>query len=310
MIQNSINFLLLVGLVGSSHVFFSCGNSAKTTSNEERNSTQSGQMDIGVDATFRPLLSTCIETFEGITKKTSIQAEYQSQEQAFEKLLDGSLDLIIVGRTLTESEVRSVKERGLKPKVNVIAYDALAFISSKKSSWSKISTNQLNALLTGQQAGSIVCDVSNSGNLVYLKEKFSIKGNMQNIFAAGSDSAVIDYISSHPDAIGIVGMSYVSDYDDAKVLGRFDKIKLLTIQYKDSLGVDREGYPVQEQLFTQDYPFMRKIFVVNLDGQTNLGTGFANFLVSERGQRIALKLGLLPFDMPTRNILIKTNTNY
>ncbi|HSZ24693.1 MAG TPA: substrate-binding domain-containing protein, partial [Cytophagaceae bacterium] len=203
-------------------------------------------------------------------------------------------------------EIDNVQKAGLVPKVNQLASDALVFICSKKNPAKKISEEKIAEILKGKQDIQLVCDKSNSGNLIYLKNKFRLSGEIKQVAAAGSDSSVIEYVAGHPNAIGIIGMALVSDYDDKKVKERLSKIKLLSVQYKDSSGKLLEGYPVQEELATQNYPFIRGIFVINLDGRKNIGTGFANFMVSERGQRIILKSGLLPFYMPSRDIQINT----
>jgi len=50
----------------------------------------------------------------------------------------------------------------------------------------------------------------------------------------------------------------------------------------------------------------RDLFIINCQGYSGLGMGFASFLAGEIGQRIILKSGMLPKDMPGRKILIKS----
>ena len=52
------------------------------------------------------------------------------------------------------------------------------------------------------------------------------------------------------------------------------------------------------------YPLTRSLYVINCEGGTGLGTGFASFIAGERGQRIVLKSGLLPDSIPSREINI------
>jgi phosphate transport system substrate-binding protein len=289
-------------LVFSASVFSACTNPA--TKKEIENTPASGTLKLLADDTFRPLLGTSIETFESINPNANIIAQYQPQEKTFSELIEGRADVIIAGRTLTKTEEEQIKKKGLQPKVNIIARDAIAFIVSKNYPDRQITRDKIGSILSGDLALQLVCDKSSSGNLIYLKDKFNLAGEIKNVAAAGSDSAVLEYIIKHPAAIGIIGMALVSDYDDIKVKERLSKVNLLTIQYKDSTGKTMEGYPVQEDLVTGKYPFIRDIFIINLDGKMNLGSGFANFLVSERGQRIVLKSGLMPFRMPTREIII------
>ena len=52
----------------------------------------------------------------------------------------------------------------------------------------------------------------------------------------------------------------------------------------------------------------KKIYLLNYQGRTGLGMGFASFVKSEVGQRIILKSGLAPVKIPTREIrIVKSN---
>ncbi len=56
------------------------------------------------------------------------------------------------------------------------------------------------------------------------------------------------------------------------------------------------------------YPLYREVYIISKEAYTGLGTGFTAFVASERGQRIVLKLGLVPATMPVRLVeLINDN---
>lgn len=294
--------LSLAGFAATALLLWACSTESGQKTEEENSHTR-GDLKISADDTFKPLLGTTIETFEAIYPEAHIELGYQSQEEGIADLIAGKADFVVAGRGLTKAEEEKAVQRNRTPKVSKIASDALVFIVAKNSKENSISPEKLTSILNGSQKLQLVCDKSNSGNLLYLKEKLN-QAELHNIAAAGSDSSVIEYITNHPDAIGIISMALVSDYDDPKVKARLEKVKILTVKYSDSSGNTQEGYPVQEELITGKYPFIRDIFVLNLDGQKNLGTGFANFMASERGQRIVLKSGLMPFRMPTRDIII------
>jgi phosphate transport system substrate-binding protein len=66
--------------------------------------------------------------------------------------------------------------------------------------------------------------------------------------------------------------------------------------------------PSQNNLINGKYPFLRNVYVINCEGRDGLGTGFANWLCSPRGQLIVLKSGLGPHELRAREFNIK-NTN-
>jgi phosphate transport system substrate-binding protein len=301
--QLLIKKILIPVLIGTALVFHSCNNESNKETTVQ-NSHSSGSLKILSDETFRPIMGTSVETFEATYPEAKIQLEYKPQEESFTELLKGNVDVIIVGRTLRKDEEQLVRNKGLIPKINKIASDGILFIAGKKSSTERISEEKIAAILSGKEQGQFVCDKSNSGNLRYLNERFTLQNKISNIAAAGSDSAVIEYVIAHPESIGIIGMAFVSDLEDPKAKERLTKVNLLSIEYKDSLGKTIVGIPSLDELATEKYPFIRDIFIINLDGNMNLGTGFANFIVGEKGQRIILKAGILPSQLPAREILI------
>ena len=70
-----------------------------------------------------------------------------------------------------------------------------------------------------------------------------------------------------------------------------------------------DGYykPNQNDLAEEVYPLTRNLYIVNGEGKSGLGTGFATFIAGERGQRIVLKSGLLPDSLPSRQVIINNN---
>ena len=293
-----IYFFLLIVLI-------SCSNKGETD-HQTKTTLNSGVLKVLADDTFKPILGTSIETFETLAPDAKIEVEYTAQEKAFAALLDRKTDVIIAGRPLNKSEESVVKYKGLFPKVNRIASDGLVFLVSKESAMENISEGKIKGILEGTAKIKLICDKSSSANIMYLIQKFNLSNKVSDVEAAGSDSAVISYVADHPElsCIGITGMAMVSDLDDPKVKNRLSNVKLLSIEYKDSTGKQVTGFPTLENLALKKYPFIRDIFIINLDGNTNLGTGFANFMVGETAQRIVLKSGLLPNKMPGREIMI------
>jgi phosphate transport system substrate-binding protein len=51
----------------------------------------------------------------------------------------------------------------------------------------------------------------------------------------------------------------------------------------------------------------RDLYIINCQGYSGLGMGFASFVAGDIGQRIILKSGLLPIRTPGRKISFITN---
>jgi phosphate transport system substrate-binding protein len=63
--------------------------------------------------------------------------------------------------------------------------------------------------------------------------------------------------------------------------------------------------PSQNNIAEGKYPLARDLYIINGQGFTGLGMGFASFVAGDIGQRIILKSGLLPERIPGRKINIR-----
>ena len=116
--------------------------------------------------------------------------------------------------------------------------------------------------------------------------------------------AVIKYVNDNPGSIGVVGVNWMVQppTDLEKIVA---ELKILGV--KNSIGKpgsDAYYKPTQNDIALGMYPLTRSLYVINCEGGTGLGTGFASFIAGERGQRVVLKSGLLPDSIPSREINI------
>ena len=58
--------------------------------------------------------------------------------------------------------------------------------------------------------------------------------------------------------------------------------------------------PYQAYLALGRYPFKRTVYIINAQARSGLGLGLASYLAGSDGQRIVLKDGLLPAQIPPR----------
>jgi phosphate transport system substrate-binding protein len=162
-------------------------------------------------------------------------------------------------------------------------------------------------MLNGQSKTdkNIVFDNPNSSLVRYLK---NLSGNQElkqkNIYALSSSKEVIKYVSTHPNSIGITGFSWLND-PDKDYAEAVDKVKIVGVKDENSKIAPNEYFkPSQTTLVQHTYPLSRSLYIIDCTGRKGLGSGFASFLSSERGQRIILKSGLLPDSIPQREINI------
>jgi len=275
-----------------------------------------GTLKILVDEGYKPIVESSIDVFDSIYRQAHIVPTYTSEGEALNALLRDSVQFIIITRQLNTEELARFKARGFEPKMTAIAHDAVAFILHPSNRDTIMTIDQLSSMLSGKiqkwsqlnpqsKLGDVVLVFDNplSGTVRYAKD--SIAGIAElpaNASALKTNTEVINYVANHPNAIGIIGANWISDTDSKGVQKFRREIKILDV----AKAIGKEGFgPYQAYMQTGDYPFKRTVYTINSQARQGLGLGFASFLAGSDGQRIVLKDGLLPAQMPPR--LVKTS---
>ncbi len=276
----------------------------------------SGSITICVDEGFSPVIESEVSTFGSQYKYANINARYVSETEAFRDLLNDSARLIIVSRKLTSEEQKYFEQKKLFPDVTKIATDAVAFIVNKENKDTAFTLEQVKKIMSGEvnkwnqlnpnspvEEIRIVFDSKTSGMARYMQE--TLNGNKPlppNSYAVDKNKEVVDYVAANKNALGVIGVNWISDDDDPMTTGFLEKINVVAIG--DSTGKEFNK-PYQAYIATKVYPFCRDIYVVSREARAGLGTGFAAFLAGDVGQRIILKSGLVPATMPVRILDLK-----
>jgi phosphate transport system substrate-binding protein len=307
-------------LIISLFAFTSCN---QNQNGEPEDTPTSGRINITVDETFKPIIDSEIAVFESLYKYASINVSYKPEEKAFEDLMDDSARIIIVTRELTTAEKKHFEDLKLFPRMTKIAYDAVALVTNNANPDSLFTDDQVKKIVTGEISKwnqinpksqnipiQLVFDNKNSGTLRYLKEYAGNKNLSKNSFAEDSSNAVIDYVSKNKNAIGIIGVTWVSDRNDSTLLSFINKVRVDEISPPDSSEGRGDYYkPYQAYIATKYYPLWRTVYIISREARAGLGTGFASFIAGDKGQKIILKTGLVPASMPVRLVELR-NQNF
>lgn len=272
----------------------------------------SGTIKIAIDESLKPLMQAEVESFEATYNTAHIKADYTSEEKAIQDLLRDSARLAVVTRKLYPSELQKLESQKIFASQVVIAKEAIALIVNKDNPDSLIQWNQLEEILQGKTTQwkqlypnsklgdlQIVFDHPQSGIIRYITDTLQIKNLPKNCFAASSNEAVVDYVSKTKNAIGLIGLSWISDTDDPAA-NKF--LKTITV-----MGISKdEDYlkPYKAYIALKKYPLSRKVIMISRETRTGLGTGFITYVANDKGQKIVLKAGLVPAKAPVRIVEI------
>ena len=280
--------------------------SCKGTPSDQQTYT-SGKEQILVDESFAPIIEDQAYLFESTYSGAKIDLVMKSENELLNLFLSDSIQVAIVSRLLNAQETKHFEAKNIKVRINRFAIDGIALITHNSSKKANADVSDIIKILKGEKSSleSLVFDNANSSTVRYFKELASIKDlPREGIYALKSNSDVIKYVHDNPGSIGVVGVNWMVqppvDLEkivlDLKILG----VKNIIGQP----GADAYYKPTQNDIAIGMYPLTRSLYVINCEGGTGLGTGFASFIAGERGQRIVLKSGLLPDSIPSREINI------
>jgi phosphate transport system substrate-binding protein len=302
--RNSVKIIL--GCVVVLAVFITCRQHAKNFKKNDDTAT-SGTIQVLADESFKPILDEEAYIFKALYPETKVNFVYKPEKDAVKLYLNDSIRTIILARELTPEEQQTMTQRNLQPEKSRFAIDAIALIVNQQSADTTISVSQIKAALNGKAMTDkdIVFDNPNSSLVRYLKD---LSGNSQlnqkHIYALKSNKEVITYVSQHPNAIGIVGFSWLDD-PDPDYADAVAKVKIIGVKDENNSKAPNVYFkPSQESLALKQYPLRRGLYTLNSTGRAGLASAFQVFLRGERGQRIILKSGLLPDSIPPRELNI------
>lgn len=282
-------------------VFFSCKKSENSTDDE---SYVKGKAEIYVDESLLPIVEDQELVFESKYPKANIKLIPEADSDIVNLILQRKIDIAVLSHELTKSQEDKLKAIDVIGKNTPFCTDAIALVVNQKSSKTAISVSEVFEILKGQNTDvQLVFDNENSSTLSYLMEKANVKSLSKNVTALKSNLEVIKFVAENNNSIGFVGVNWLLN-PSIELESTIKEVKVLAV----GESIQKAVKPTQSYIETKEYPFTRKIYLLNYQGRTGLGMGFASFVKSEVGQRIILKSGLAPVKIPTREIrIVKSN---
>ena len=297
-------FLIVPALILLAFLFFivACNQTNKQENDNE--TILKGKTKVLVDETFKPVIEDQIMIFESkYDAKISLLAK--SETEVILALVKDTANIAVLSRTLTPQELKIFENKKITPRITKIATDAIAFIANQKNNDTIIALQDVVAFMQGkpnQNIKGLVFDNPNSSSVRYMNELAGLKTIPKTgIYSFKTNEEVIKFVASNEGMIGIVGVNWLMQ----PALNRVEIVK--SVQVLSVKGIEKKDYfsPTQNNIAEGKYPLARDLYIVNCQGYSGLGMGFASFVAGDIGQRIILKSGLLPVKMPGRNIIIR-----
>jgi phosphate transport system substrate-binding protein len=208
-----------------------------------------GKLRAAADESFKPLLEAEKSIFEAIYDKSEVSVFYKSESEALNDLLKDSVEVIVIGRDLNQKERDFFKQKKFPVISSKICSDAITFIVHESFRDSIIHFTDLQKIFRGEiskwsqtnkslpdSSIRIILDQSSSSNLQALNNSLTLNLQSLNIFAAGSNVGVTEYVKTHPYSIGIIGNAWISDRENAASVKLLDGLKILFLEKGDTIS--------------------------------------------------------------------------
>ncbi|WP_316832302.1 substrate-binding domain-containing protein [Pedobacter aquatilis] len=284
--------------------FFSCKRKEKQGVVKETRT--SGTLKILVDESVGPIVQQEIDVFKIDYPQANFITTYKPELKLLPAFLNDTVRVIVLPRLLTKEEEKYYTQRSIKVNTSRFAVDGIALISNVNNIDSTINVKDVVDVLQGKGSGKkLVFDNAYSSTFQYFKQLANISQfPSKDVYSKNSSNEVIKLIAEDKNFIGILGVNWLSD-KNAEFLKYRDKIRMLGVKnLKGKPGDDKYYQPTQPNLINGDYPFLRNINIMDCEGRDGLGTGFAVWLRSQRGQLIVLKSALAPHKLMPRELNI------
>lgn len=292
-----------------------------------------GHVLLLADEDLRPLVEAEELVFESIYTKAELDIRYLPESELLKAMMNDSVRCVITTVLPGGEQEAYFNRRTVKAHVVPICTDAIAVVVNKARTVERMGLVDIRTILFNQsQQGSTWASVEGDAGgtepiRAYVPEqgggvarmlRDSLMGNDWNgplrAQALASVEDVVARVAAEPNAIGFIPFAAISEQDDPQVLALRQQVNLLPISGMDSIrhptampfDVDTlpAFFPSQSTLADRSYPLLRQVVMVLAEGKSGLGTGFVSFVANHKGQRIILKLGLAPHQIPAREVEI------
>jgi phosphate transport system substrate-binding protein len=212
-------------------------------------------------------------------------------------LINQTCDVASASREMKPKEIEIANQHGVYPKEFTVAYDGVAVIVNKNNPVEELTLEDLHKIFTGEATNwkrfggkdlhivTLSREVS-SGTHMYFKEEVIQLGKKdgkdefsKETLLLTSSQAIVEEVAGNEEAIGYLGMGYLSDRTKALQIGK----------------AGGQFYPpTVENVLKKTYPLSRVLYAYT-DGQPQgVVKLFIDFTLSPGGQKQFMKTGFVP----------------
>ena len=202
-------------------------------------------------------------------------------------ITDGTANIGMSSRRAKPTEVSAAQAKGVTLKPIIVAYDGMAIVVNSSNPIAALNKRQVEQIFTGDvtdwsavggKPGKISIYTRNTASGTYSDWKeLAMK---RRDYASSSqkmagNEQIVEEVRKNPNGIGYVGLAYIKS----------EGLKTIPI----------DGHvPNEEEVRTKKYPYSRPTFYYTNGEPTGEAAKFIEFTLSDAGQEVVRKSGMVP----------------
>ncbi|MFN3589769.1 MAG: PstS family phosphate ABC transporter substrate-binding protein [Spirosomataceae bacterium] len=275
------------------------------TQNEEekkKETIREGKMRIAFDESLKNVIEEQITAYKIRYPKAEISTLVLPEQQAVNLMLQDSVDAVAITRELTANEQAYFTNRQKRYEPATMALDAVLVIGNISGDVRELSLDELKKLFEENSPTKLFFDNSNSSNLNFIKERLEIKEiKNQKVYGSKGTEDLLENIKKNKDAIGFLGYNWISEENETS---RKIKSSIRIIPISSQKGQEAIE-PNVSNLKSRKYPLERLIYLHTTDNRWGVPMGFIRFSCSQIGQLVVEKMGLIPYYIIPKQIVVE-----
>ncbi len=245
-----------------------------------------GNISINGSTTVLPIAQKVAEAFMKENPDAKISISGGGSGNGIKALIDKTTDIADSSRAIQPKEMDQAKEKGSNPVEFIVAFDCIVPVVHPTNPLHNITLDQLKAIYKGdvknwKEIGGadkpivIISRDTSSGTYEVWEEKVMKKERVYpGALLQASNGAVVQAVSSNPNAIGYIGLGYID---------------------KSVKGLSANGI-IGSKTTTLDktYPISRPLYMYTPVPPAGEVKAFLNYVVSDKGQKLVEEDGFIP----------------
>lgn len=235
--------------------------------------------------TVLPIAQACAETFMNSHLDISISVQGGGSGVGITSIIDGTADIGDASRPAKDKEFAKARENGFELYENVVAMDGIAVIVHPSNPLSALTKEQIKNIYTGNisnwkdlggKAGKIVVVSRDSASGTFETfNELALDGEKvrPDALLNASNKAVATTIATTPQAIGYIGLGYLSN-----------EVKGLKVDNVD---------PTKANVLNGSYSLSRKLFMYTRGEPKDAVKTFLDYVTSPEGQKLIDQAGFV-----------------